>query len=133
MGLIRKSLAVGTLGAVKGSSKKQRNQKALIKEAKTANNIAAAQLQNQLREQELARAEAQQALAYSQAQTAYLQAQAARAVSDKLPPPPPALSELAPGWYNDPSGTPGLRYYDGSTWTEHTAPYPSSDQGQLPS
>jgi hypothetical protein len=34
MGLIRKSLAVGTLGIVKGSSKKQRVAKATMKAAK---------------------------------------------------------------------------------------------------
>lgn len=33
MGLIRKTLAVGTLGAVKGSSKKQRTAKAILQEA----------------------------------------------------------------------------------------------------
>lgn len=26
------------------------------------------------------------------------------------------------GWYPDPSGAPGRRYWDGSTWTPHTAP-----------
>lgn len=130
MGLIRKTLAVGTLGTVHGSSKKQRNQKALMREAKTANQIAAAQLQNQLRQQEVARAETQQALAYAQAQTAYLQAQAARAVSGAIPPRPPTVGGVAPGWYNDPSGAPGLRYFDGAAWTEHTAPFPT-DRGQL--
>jgi Protein of unknown function (DUF2510) len=28
------------------------------------------------------------------------------------------------GWYPDPHGGPGLRWWDGSTWTEHTAPQP---------
>lgn len=27
-----------------------------------------------------------------------------------------------PGWYPDPHGQPLLRWYDGSTWTDHTAP-----------
>ena len=29
-----------------------------------------------------------------------------------------------PGWYPDPSGVPGLRYFDGSAWTGHQAPPP---------
>jgi hypothetical protein len=32
------------------------------------------------------------------------------------PPPLPP-----PGWYPDPSGTPGQRYFDGTNWTEHRA------------
>lgn len=30
----------------------------------------------------------------------------------------------APGWYPDPSGIPGQRYFDGTTWTEQRAPAP---------
>ncbi len=26
------------------------------------------------------------------------------------------------GWYPDPSGAPGQRYWDGTAWTEHFAP-----------
>jgi hypothetical protein len=29
------------------------------------------------------------------------------------------------GWYPDPSGRPGQRYYDGQRWTEHFAPPPA--------
>ena len=32
------------------------------------------------------------------------------------PPGPP------PGWYPDPSGAPGQRYFDGRTWSENRAP-----------
>lgn len=28
----------------------------------------------------------------------------------------------APGWYPDPSGKPGQRYFDGAVWTENFAP-----------
>ena len=125
MGLIRKTLAVGSLGVVNGSSKKQRNQKALVREARTSNRIASAQLQNDLVQQELARAQAQQALAYAQAQTAYLQAQAARSVAGDMtgaPMPLMAPPQVPAGWYNDPSGAPNMRWYDGAGWTEHTAP-----------
>jgi hypothetical protein len=36
-----------------------------------------------------------------------------------VPPPPGAVPA---GWYPDPSTTGGRRYWDGSGWTEHTAP-----------
>ena len=30
------------------------------------------------------------------------------------------MSTPAAGWYPDPSGAPGARWWDGTTWTEHT-------------
>lgn len=30
----------------------------------------------------------------------------------------------APGWYPDPNGSGGQRYYDGAQWTAHAAPPP---------
>jgi hypothetical protein len=30
------------------------------------------------------------------------------------------------GWYSDPNGGPGLRWWDGSAWTEHTSPQPDA-------
>ncbi len=52
-------------------------------------------------------------------------------------PPPPA------GWYPDPAGTPGTRWWDGRTWTEHVQqaapppppppPPPSAPQAAGPS
>ena len=33
-----------------------------------------------------------------------------------------ASGAAAPGWYPDPSGTGGLRWWDGLRWTEHAAP-----------
>ncbi|WP_040337416.1 phospholipid scramblase-related protein [Candidatus Blastococcus massiliensis] len=55
-------------------------------------------------------------------------------------PPPP------PGWYPDPAGTPGTRWWDGQGWTEHVqqaappaapppppAPLPAAPQGTGPS
>lgn len=37
--------------------------------------------------------------------------------------PTPAVPE---GWYGDPNGQPVQRYWDGSRWTEHTAPQQSA-------
>ena len=40
-----------------------------------------------------------------------------------------ATSPISPqadaGWYPDPQGRVGLRYWDGSTWTDHLAPHPA--------
>ncbi|MEO5679817.1 MAG: DUF2510 domain-containing protein [Acidimicrobiales bacterium] len=36
------------------------------------------------------------------------------------PPPPPAPAGPPAGWYADPAGGGGIRYWDGSTWTNHT-------------
>jgi hypothetical protein len=30
-----------------------------------------------------------------------------------------------PGWFPDPDGQPGQRYFDGQRWTQHFAPYPA--------
>ena len=32
------------------------------------------------------------------------------------------MNATPPGWYPDPNGQPGLRYYDGSRWTDQTGP-----------
>ncbi len=32
------------------------------------------------------------------------------------------MTQPAPGWYPDPSGNPGQRYYDGAQWTDQHAP-----------
>jgi hypothetical protein len=36
-----------------------------------------------------------------------------------VPPDPP---DVPPDWYPDPAGLPARRWWDGSAWTEHTAP-----------
>ena len=47
------------------------------------------------------------------------------ALTGRLPPPPPAPPPPPPGpppdWYPDPSGRFRLRYWDGYSWTAHTA------------
>lgn len=47
MGLIRKTMMVGTMGAVRGSSKKQRVAKAQLKELRVQTRLQQAQLQQQ--------------------------------------------------------------------------------------
>jgi hypothetical protein len=37
-----------------------------------------------------------------------------------------AVTAAAPGWYTDPQNAAGLRYFDGSQWTEHVAPRPNA-------
>lgn len=34
------------------------------------------------------------------------------------------MNQPAAGWFPDPSGQPGQRYYDGQRWTQHFAPIP---------
>lgn len=38
--------------------------------------------------------------------------------------PDPQWQPPAPGWYQDPSGAPRQRYFDGQGWTEHYSPLP---------
>jgi hypothetical protein len=40
------------------------------------------------------------------------------------PPPPPPPPSVPAGWYPDADNATLLRYWDGSTWTENTAPKP---------
>ncbi|GAA1863463.1 DUF2510 domain-containing protein [Pseudonocardia ailaonensis] len=98
MGLIRKSLAVGTLGVVRPNSKKQRVAKGQLKEMRK---------QTQLLEQH-ARAE-----------------RAAQRVAAQAPAPQVAPAPMQPpaaGWYPDADRPHMLRWWDGQNWTEQLAP-----------
>lgn len=44
------------------------------------------------------------------------------AASTPTPPPPPPADAPPAGWFPDPKGVARLRYWDGATWTDHTAP-----------
>jgi hypothetical protein len=37
------------------------------------------------------------------------------------PPPPPAAAAVPAGWHPDPHGVHELRYWDGTSWTEHVS------------
>lgn len=39
------------------------------------------------------------------------------------------MARAQAGWYPDPSGTPGQRYFDGTTWTQWTC---AADRGSAP-
>jgi hypothetical protein len=43
--------------------------------------------------------------------------------------PPPGSVNPPAGWYPDPSGQPGQRWWDGSAWTEQTQQAPSAAPG----
>src|SRR4029450_7136718 len=43
--------------------------------------------------------------------------------------PVTASSPAAPGWYPDPSGAPGQRFFDGFAWTEQHGPLPVQQPG----
>ena len=40
-----------------------------------------------------------------------------------------AQTVVPPGWYPDPWGQPGQRWWDGATWTAHFAAYAAPTQG----
>lgn len=46
---------------------------------------------------------------------------AAPAVSEELPASPPVAEETEQGWHPDPAGRHGLRWHDGTAWTNHVA------------
>lgn len=98
VGLIRKTLMVGTLGIVRGSSKKQRVAKKSLQELRTQTSLQQAALQQQ---------------AAWQQQQQQQQAQATAHAPQAAP---------APGWYPSNVQPGALQWWDGTRWTEHVRP-----------
>jgi hypothetical protein len=106
VGLIRKSLAVGSLGLVRGSSKKQRVAKAQLREMRKQTSLLKEDVEREAREQA--------ALQRSRVLPQVVRQQAALPPAPMTPPPP--------GWFPAPERADLLRWWDGERWTDQTAP-----------
>jgi Protein of unknown function (DUF2510) len=114
VGLIRKTLALGTVGLVRPSSKKQRVAKAQLNELRKQTAVlqrAEAAAAQQQHEQQLA-----QWRAIAQARENQAAAHLAALAAPQPVMPPPA------GWFPDPERAQLLRWWDGVNWTDRTAP-----------
>lgn len=130
MGLIRKSLMIGTAGLVRGSSKKQRVAKAQLKELKQQTKLMAEQAREEQQDREAAFV-AQRAAAPAgsheqrKAELDRIRAAATVASGGQVAPlqATPAQVTLPPeGWYPHPDREDLLRWWDGLDWTDRTAP-----------
>ncbi|MBB4689844.1 DUF2510 domain-containing protein [Amycolatopsis jiangsuensis] len=104
MGIIRKSLMVGTGGVVRGSSKKQRVAKAQLKE---------------LRKQTSMMDASGSSTGYPAGSIGDLLAKRKQRNAEPVQPQAPA-----PGWYPSPNQQGQLQWWDGATWVESFAPAP---------
>jgi hypothetical protein len=121
VGLIRKTMSMGTFGLVDFRSDKERTARYI---RHTRNAVRAqSQMQAQLAQQEAEAAYRQAALAQQQMNFAAAQL----AVTQNPPVQPQAV---AAGWYRNPAGDPArLQWWDGYAWTENYQPVPLPPPG----
>ncbi|MEU2349899.1 DUF2510 domain-containing protein [Modestobacter sp. NPDC049651] len=110
MGLIRKSMSLGTMGLVNYRSKDERTAK-YAKQTRNAARVQVAQTAMMIENQ-------RQQLAAADHANVREEVRDMRAVQAPAPSPvgPP------PGFYNDPDDPAVLRWFDGSQWTGMTKP-----------
>lgn len=124
MGLIRKTLMISTAGVVRGSSKKQRIAKASLNQLKQQTEL----MKEQERRERAEQAQIIQARRIPAPTGSHEQRKAeldriralANAPQRQAIAPVPVLPPQ--GWYPDADREHLLRYWDGSSWTEQTAP-----------
>ncbi|GAA3559558.1 DUF2510 domain-containing protein [Amycolatopsis ultiminotia] len=115
MGVIRKSLMFGSLGLVRGSSKKQRVAKAQLKELRKQTAIVQAQAQAQVSQTPAA----PRPSTFREGLRAGLGTKSVEQPA-QLPAAPPEAP--APGWYPSPQQTGQMQWWDGAQWTPSFAP-----------
>lgn len=126
MGLIRKSLAISTIGLVRPNSKKQRVAKAQLKELKQQTRIMAEQERQAQLDREAAFAAQRTPAPTGSHQQRKAELDRIRAAAGGVAPAAstgPAPVTLPPeGWYPHPDRQDLLRWWDGGDWTDRTAP-----------
>lgn len=124
MGLIRKSLAITTVGLVRPSSKKQRVAKAQLKELKQQTRIMSEQEHQAQLDREATFAAQRTPAPAGGHQQRMAELQRIRAGANTPATPAAAASVTLPpeGWYPHPDRQDLLRWWDGADWTERTAP-----------
>jgi hypothetical protein len=125
MGLIRKSLAVGTFGLVRGSSKKQRVAKAQLEEMRKQTEVMRQAVGDTAVGDTDVERRGQAALARSRELQRLAKEKASVEPKARVGPAKPVepVKHLpSEGWYPDPDREHLLRWWDGHDWTDRTAP-----------
>jgi hypothetical protein len=113
MGIIRKSLMIGTVGVVRGSSKKQRVAKAQLTELRKQTEI----VQAQARAAGVPDARPLGFHDQMRAQWGLAPKPGAQPQIEAAPPVAPP-----PGWYPSPQAADQVQWWDGAQWTPSFAP-----------